>query len=79
MAQDVEEAIKETGFTGFDAVYKPTNPTDNYSLSYGEFVVPLVKAVQELNQRNNEQQLLIDKLQKQNDELLKRIEALEKK
>lgn len=49
IAQDVEKIIEETGFTSFDAVRKPTHETDNYSVAYAEFVVPLVKAVQELS------------------------------
>jgi len=52
IAQDVERLIRETGFTSFDAVHAPTNETDNYSVGYAEFVVPLVKAVQELNEEN---------------------------
>jgi hypothetical protein len=46
IAQEVEQAADETGFD-FDAVKKPQNDKDHYSLSYQEFVVPLVKAVQE--------------------------------
>ena len=57
IAQEVEEAARELNFQ-FDGVNKPTNPTDNYSLAYSTFVVPLVKAVQE-------QQNMIEKLQKQ--------------
>jgi hypothetical protein len=47
IAQDVEKTLRETGFISFDAVHAPTNETDNYSLGYAEFVVPLVKAIQE--------------------------------
>jgi len=50
IAQDVEKIIQQTGFTSFDAVHAPANETDNYSMGYAEFVVPLVKAVQELNE-----------------------------
>jgi hypothetical protein len=46
IAQEVEKAADESGFD-FDAVKKPQNDQDHYSLSYQEFVVPLVKAVQE--------------------------------
>lgn len=49
IAQDVEKVIEETGFSSFDALHIPTNETDNYSLGYAEFTVPLVKAVQELS------------------------------
>jgi len=62
IAQDVERIIQQTGFTSFDAVHAPANETDNYSMGYSEFVVPLVKAVQE-------QQIQIDALQKENETL----------
>jgi trimeric autotransporter adhesin len=64
IAQEVEQAAKNTGFD-FSGVDAPKNEKDMYGLRYDEFVVPLVKAVQELA--------------KQNAELLKRIEELEKK
>ncbi len=57
IAQEVEEAARKTEYN-FSGVHKPTNEKDNYALSYAEFVVPLVKAVQE-------QQQMIDLLQKQ--------------
>jgi len=64
VAQEVEAAAKKIGFD-FSGVDAPQNENAMYGLRYDEFVVPLVKAVQELT--------------KQNEELLKRIEALEKK
>jgi hypothetical protein len=71
IAQDVEKAAQESGYD-FSGVHKPTNDKDNYGLAYAEFTVPLVKAVQELNAKN-------EALQKQVEELLKRIETLENK
>jgi len=62
IAQDVEKLIQQTGFASFDAVHTPANETDNYSIAYSEFVVPLVKAIQE-------QQVQIDVLKSQNAEL----------
>ncbi len=47
IAQEVEQAEIETGLTS-SIVSKPSNNNDAYSLAYGEIVVPLVKAVQEL-------------------------------
>lgn len=64
LAQDVQKAMKESGFTAFDAVHVPTSELDNYSLSYAQFVVPLVKAVQELNDKNRELQMRLDVLEK---------------
>ena len=48
LAQEVEVVAKETGFD-FDGVHAPEGKTDVYSLGYAQFVMPLVKAVQELN------------------------------
>lgn len=52
VAQEVEKAAKETGFV-FSGVDKPANEQDLYGLRYDQFVVPLVKAVQELSARND--------------------------
>ncbi|MBK9247461.1 MAG: tail fiber domain-containing protein [Ignavibacteria bacterium] len=63
LAQDVEKTIKETGFNAFDAVHAPTNENDNYSLSYAQFVVPLVKAVQEQQKMIEQLMAKVDALQ----------------
>jgi hypothetical protein len=51
--QEVEAVAKKLNFqfTGIDA---PKNARDLYGLRYDEFVVPLVKAVQELSAQNDE-------------------------
>lgn len=64
LAQDVEQAAKEVNFN-FSGIDAPKNETDHYGLRYAEFVVPLVKAVQE-------QQVIIDNFKE-------KIELLEKK
>jgi trimeric autotransporter adhesin len=46
VAQEVEKAAEETGFV-FSGVDKPRRTDGYYGLRYAEFVVPLVKAVQE--------------------------------
>jgi hypothetical protein len=53
VAQEVEKAAKELNydFSGVDAA---KNDKDLYGLRYAEFVVPLVKAMQELSKKNNE-------------------------
>jgi len=61
IAQEVEAAAKEAGYD-FDGVDKPKNDQDRYGLRYAEFVVPLVKAVQE-------QQVMIDQLKAENQSL----------
>ncbi len=58
IAQEVETAAKAAGYD-FNGLHTPQNPDDYYSLSYQQFVVPLVKAVQE-------QQTMIEELKKQN-------------
>lgn len=64
IAQEIEKICKEIGYS-FDGLHvgDPGNKTDNYSLSYSQFIIPVVKAIQE-------QQLIIENL-------LKRIEKLE--
>ena len=53
VAQEVEEAAKALNYD-FSGVDKPKNKEDFYGLRYGDFVVPLVKAVQELSVENKE-------------------------
>ena len=57
IAQEVELAAKASGYN-FSGVHAPEGETDTYGVSYYQFVVPLVKAVQE-------QQEMIEKLQQQ--------------
>jgi hypothetical protein len=71
IAQEVEAAAKKSGFD-FSGVDKPKNENDQYALRYAEFVVPLVKAVQE-------QQAIIDAQNKKIEDLIKRLEKLEQK
>lgn len=64
-AQEVEKAANESGFE-FSGVDKPKNANDFYGLRYSDFVVPLVKGMQE-------QQQLIEELRKEVAELKKQI------
>jgi len=66
IAQEVEAAAREVDYD-FSGIQTPKNEHDLYGLSYAEFVVPLVKSVQELN----------EKLEKENAELRVRIQRLE--
>ena len=61
IAQDVEKAAQSIGydFSGVDAAQ---NANDLYGLRYAEFVVPLVKAVQELSEQNVSLQNQVEKL-----------------
>jgi hypothetical protein len=78
IAQEVEAAAQSIGFD-FSGVDAPKNENDYYGLRYAEFVVPLVKAVQEQQLQIDEQQQTIDELKKQNEHLVQRIENLENK
>jgi hypothetical protein len=70
IAQEVEAAAKSIGYD-FSGVDAPKNESDFYGLRYAEFVVPLVKAVQE-------QQVMIEEFKAANDELHKKNEAMQK-
>lgn len=70
VAQEVEKAANKLGYN-FSGIYKPQNDNDVYGLSYADFVMPLIKGMQELDQQN--QQL------KQNNQTLEtRVTQLEK-
>ncbi len=51
IAQEVEQMAESLGYD-FSGVDRPQNDNDLYGLRYATFVVPLVKAVQELSQEN---------------------------
>lgn len=68
LAQEVEAAAKNLGFD-FSGVDVPQNEGSLYGLRYAEFVVPLVKAIQE-------QQSMIDELRAQNEKLTAGLETL---
>jgi hypothetical protein len=92
LAQDVEQAAREANYD-FSGITMPKSTKELYTLSYEQFVVPLVKAVQELNAINEsqkitnekqklaieEQKLAIEELKTQNEQLMQRIEKLETK
>lgn len=74
--KQVEQAIKETGYTGFNGIHAPTNEKDNYSLDYSKLVLPIIKAMQEqqqmidqLNKKTAEQDRIIAELKKRLDKL----------
>ena len=68
IAQDVEKAAEKLNYN-FSGVDKPESKDGLYGLRYAEFVVPLVKAVQELSIENEQQKKINTDLQKQIDEL----------
>gem|GEM_PF-6651809 len=69
IAQEVEKATIATGYN-FSGLIKPKNAQEHYGLSYESFVVPLVKAMQELNNKVIELQHELNAL-KQSQSVLK--------
>lgn len=62
IAQQVDSAAQQIGYD-FSGVYKPKNATkDVYGLKYSDFVVPLIKAVQELSKKTDSLQSAVDSL-----------------
>jgi len=90
IAQEVEQAAQGAGYD-FSGVQQAKDDLGMYSVSYAQFVVPLVKATQELNEKNNElkaenqalkqkveaQQQKLETLQQQNENIQQRLERLE--
>lgn len=64
IAQEVEDIMTKKGFN-FSGLVKPKNSNDHYGLRYAEFVVPLVKAVQEQQTQIEAQEQVIAQLKSQ--------------
>lgn len=77
IAQEVEGVAKQLGFA-FSGVEPAKNANDTYSLRYAEFVVPLVKAVQEQQAIIEKQAHTIERIKNENEDLKKRLEKVEK-
>jgi trimeric autotransporter adhesin len=78
IAQEVEAAAKKCSYN-FDGVHVPESDVDTYGLSYAEFVVPLVKAVQQMDKNNGEQKQEIAQLKQQLQEQKQLITELQQK
>ena len=78
IAQEVQEAADKVGYD-FSGVQKPESDEFMYSMSYSEFVVPLVKATQEQQKIIEKQDVLLKNQQKAIENLMLRIQALESK
>ncbi|MBK7214950.1 MAG: tail fiber domain-containing protein [Bacteroidales bacterium] len=83
VAQEVEKAAQQLGYD-FSGVDAPKNDKDVYALRYADFVVPLVKAVQEQQQQitdlkndNTELKSVIEELRAINLAIEQRLKALE--
>jgi trimeric autotransporter adhesin len=68
IAQEVDQMCRDNKFI-FNGVYAPQNSNDNYALDYSRFVVPLVKAVQELSSKNDDLSEKNNKLQNEVNQL----------
>ena len=60
IAQEVERLAQSLGYD-FNGVIPPGNDHDTYAIAYSQFVVPLVMAAQEIDEKN---QALVTKNQK---------------
>jgi len=78
IAQEVENAAKQSNYN-FSGLHIPKSRFDLYSLSYAEFVVPLVKAVQEQQAMIKSQQKIMEEQQKKLELFEKRLDALDLK
>jgi hypothetical protein len=76
VAQDVEAAAKKLNYD-FSGVDKPKTKDGLYGLRYADFVVPLVKAVQELSKQNDELGIINDELKKKDEQQQTIIDDLE--
>lgn len=63
IAQEVDRLVKELG-VNFSAVVRPTNEQSYYSLRYSDFVIPLIKAVQEQQEHIENMEQRIDELER---------------
>lgn len=75
IAQQVKEVLGENDFAGY--VYEPS--IDEHALRYDEFISPMVKAIQELSQKNDYLEKKLEEKDKQLQDILSRLSALESK
>ena len=75
IAQEVEAAAKASGYD-FNGVHVPQDENDNYSLAYSQFVVPLVKGMQEQQTMIETQATMLAQQQARIENLEKQISAL---
>jgi hypothetical protein len=72
-AQQVEQLAKNIGYD-FSGVQVPQNDKQHYSISYADFVVPIVKSIQEQQVMIEKMQKTIELLQKENSEMKKQLQ-----
>jgi len=76
IAQEVEASAKQIGYD-FSGVDTPKNNKDFYGLRYAEFVVPLVKGMQEQQEMIERQNLEIENLRTQNEILVEKVSEIQ--
>jgi trimeric autotransporter adhesin len=76
LAQDIELLCKKMNYD-FDGIHIPENKSDNYSVAYTQFIMPLVKGMQEQQVVIEKQNTTIETLKNQNETLEKRLKAIE--
>ena len=77
IAQEVQQLLRENGYTPV-GIESPQNEGDHYRIRYAEFVVPLVKGMQEQQQLIKSLQLLVEQQQQQLEALKNKIYGQEK-
>ena len=78
IAQEVESAANAIDYD-FSGITKPNGENTVYGLAYSEFVVPLVKSVQEQQSMIEAQHALIEKLNARVEQLQKEMDELKNK
>ena len=78
IAQEVESAANTIGYD-FSGVSKPSGPNSIYGLAYSDFVVPLVKSVQEQQTMIEAQKALIEKMNTRMEQMQHELDELKKK
>ncbi len=76
VAQEVVKAAADCGYD-FNGVHVPVDDNDNYSIAYGQFVVPLVKGMQEQQEMIEKQQAMIEEQRAMIQALHQRVASLE--
>jgi predicted RNase H-like nuclease (RuvC/YqgF family) len=78
LAQEVEEAMKASGYTNFTGIDIPKNEKEVYSLRYVDFIMPMIKAIQEQQKLIENQKQRIEALEAENNTLKTQKAEIEK-
>lgn len=81
IAQELQQVLADTGYDGAGLISEDGSEEHYLSVRYTDLIAPMIKAIQELTEKDKEIQNLKKQVEAQDakyDALLKRIEALEK-